>query len=139
MIFRATSKFTPGRNAGQFISAVIIPGMVDGLTVSGSRLLANAQLIAHEDTGDLRDSGSLSVESEGTKVTASIVFDSDHAAYNEFGTGIRGAASEGAGPYPYDLNWPGMAAIPFLRPAADEEKPNVPAAISEGIAGRLAE
>lgn len=139
MILHATAKFTPRGNARQFISTVIVPGMVDGLTVSGSRLLANAQLIAHEDTGDLRDSGHLTLEQTDTTATARIIFDSGHAVYNEFGTGIRGAASEGAGPYPYDPNWPGMAAIPFLRPAADEEGPNVQAAISQGIAERLHE
>ena len=100
--------------------------------------MANAQLIAHEDTGDLRDSGSLTVDSTETTATAHITFDSDHAVFNEFGTGIRGAASEGAGPYPYDPNWPGMAAIPFLRPAADEERKNILPAIEEGIAGRMA-
>jgi len=42
-----------------------------------------------------------------------------YAGYVEFGTGRRGAASPGAGPFPYRQSWPGMAAQPYCRPALD--------------------
>jgi hypothetical protein len=57
--------------------------------------------------------------------SAAVVFDSPHAAYVEYGTGQRGEASAGAGDGPYDPNWPGMVAQPFLRPATDLSRPAI--------------
>jgi hypothetical protein len=60
---------------------------------------------------------SFSVEAEG--LTARAVVKNPHAAYVEFGTGRRGAGSAPAGaPGGYDSHWPGMAAQPYLYPAA---------------------
>jgi hypothetical protein len=50
---------------------------------------------------------------------------SPHAAYVEFGTGQRGAASAGAGNGPYSETWPGMPAQPYLRPALDTARPAI--------------
>lgn len=57
---------------------------------------------------------SFSYEAAGLKAIAKV--ENPHAAYVEFGTGRRGAAS-GAGS-DYDEGWPGMAAQPYMYPAA---------------------
>ena len=54
-----------------------------------------------------------------------------HAAYVEFATGRRGAAT-GAGAE-YDPDWPGMAAQPYMQPAADEQLERFPAAAAEAL------
>lgn len=58
---------------------------------------------------------------EGEYLTARALVTNPHAAYVEFGTGQRGAAS---GRYPggYDGDWPGMSAQPYMYPAAQTMK-----------------
>ncbi len=70
------------------------------------------------DEPRLKDSFSVEAEGLGARVTVA----NPHAAYVEFGTGRRGAdspsppkAPDGGG---YDPDWPGMAAQPYLYPAA---------------------
>ena len=96
-----------------------MPLLVGGVTAATQAVFDISQGLVHVDTGELKSSGITSVEWTGTKVTGYITYTAGHAAYNEFGTGRRGAASPGAGPYPYKQDWPGMAAIPFMRPALD--------------------
>ena len=87
------------------------------------------------DTGALRESidtqmyrGVQNAQQGGSlasslfSVTAEVAPHEDYAAYVEFGTGRRGAASAGAGPFEYRQDWPGMTAQPFLRPAADDNQ-----------------
>lgn len=88
-------------------------------------VLETAESIVPVDTGDLRESGHVELLQAGPQPSAAVVFDSDHAAYVEYGTGIRGAASAGAGEGPYDPNWPGMPAQPYLRPSLDIERPHI--------------
>ena len=46
-----------------------------------------------------------------------------HAAYVEFGTGMRGAQStDAAAGGRYDPDWPGMAAQPYMYPAAQRAR-----------------
>jgi HK97 gp10 family phage protein len=88
-------------------------------------VLETAESIVPVDTGELRESGHVEILQGGPQPSAAVVFDSDHAAYVEYGTGVRGAASAGAGEGPYDPNWPGMPAQPYVRPALDIERPNI--------------
>lgn len=78
---------------------------------------------------DRRLVDSFSYEHEG--LTAVMRVDNPHAAYVEFGTGQRGAASAGAAPGEggYDPDWPGMCAQPYMYPAAQQMRP--------GFAGRM--
>ena len=86
-------------------------------------VLEEAEAIVPVDTGELRESGHVEgLVEEGPRPSYAVVFDSDHAAYVEYGTGQRGAASPGAGDGPYDPNWPGMTAQPYLRPALDTSR-----------------
>lgn len=117
MNLRASSAFRAGSFAR--LEAVLVPKLVKGVTAATQTVFEISQGLVHVDTGELKDSGSTNVEWTGTKVTGYITYTAGHAADNEFGTGRRGAASPGAGPYPYKQDWPGMAAIPFMRPALD--------------------
>lgn len=89
-------------------------------------VLEETEAIVPVDTGELRESGHVEIiESSGPKPSAAVVFDAGHAAYVEYGTGIRGAASAGAGEGPYSESWPGMPAQPFLRPSLDTARPAI--------------
>lgn len=61
---------------------------------------------------------SFSCEARG--LMAAVQATNDHAAYVEFGTGRRGAASAAVSPanHGYDGDWPGMAAQPYMYPMA---------------------
>jgi len=115
---RANASFKAGAWAS--LEALIVPKLVAGATSAANQVFAISQELVHVRTGELKSSGSVSVTWSGTKVTGAIKYTAGHAAYNEFGTGRRGAASEWAGPYEYKQSWPGMTAIPFLRPALDQ-------------------
>lgn len=115
----ATATSTFRGDAGRFISGKITPAVRAGVEAFGQLVLQEAQAIVPVRTGELRDSGAVVVEEQDKRVVAHVVFSADHAAYVEFGTGRRGAASKGAGPYSYSETWPGMEARPYLRPALD--------------------
>lgn len=117
MNLRASSTFRAG-DWSRF-EAKIVPRLVKGVTAATQAVFDISQELVHVDTGELKASGGTSVEWKGHSVTGFVTYTAGHAAFNEFGTGRRGAASAGAGPYSYDHNWPGMAAIPFMRPALD--------------------
>ena len=96
-------------------------------------VLESALEIVPVDTGELRDSGHVIVSQN----YAAVEFDSDHAVFVEYGTGIRGAASPGAGPGPYDPNWPGMRAQPYLRPAFDQHQEEAASMMADSISAAL--
>lgn len=116
---RATATSTFRSNTGQFISGRITPAVRAGVEAFAQMVLQEAQAIVPVDTGELRDSGSVVMEDGDKRVVGHVVFSAGHAGYVEFGTGIRGASSPGAGPYSYSPTWHGMAAQPYLRPALD--------------------
>lgn len=116
---RATAQYTPRGSIGQFIAAKISPAVLEATNDVGRIVLAEAQAIVPVDTGELRDSGHVEVRETERSAVADVIFDAPHASFVEYGTGIRGAESAGAGPYPYSPTWPGMPAQPYLRPAID--------------------
>lgn len=120
---KATATYTPRGNVGQFIAKVAQANR-EALRDVGAIVLLEAQAIVPVDTGELRDSGKVEVRETAKGAVADVIFDAAHASYVEFGTGIAGASSPGAGPVPYNPNWPGMPAQPFLRPAIDTLKAN---------------
>lgn len=117
MNFKAQSTFTPGNLAA--IEALLVPRLIAAVGNAANTVADEARTLAPVDTGELRDSIGTTVAWEGQQVTGSIQATSPHAAFNEFGTGIRGAESAGAGDVSYDPAWPGMPATPFMRPALD--------------------
>ena len=124
MNFRASSTYTPVD-----ISRVmqrIVPQMVDAVTEGCEEVQVEAQDIVPVDTGDLRNSIMVqTVALEGSVVQGTVAANQPYAAYVEFGTGKRGAASPGAGPYPYTDSWPGMPSQPYMRPALDTARPAI--------------
>lgn len=120
---RATAQWTPRNDAGRFIAQAIEPATLDATEELGQIVLLEAQRIVRVDTGELQASGSVTVRDTGSSCVADIEFTAGHAAYVEYGTGIRGAGSPGAGPYPYNMKWPGMVAQPYLRPALEIVRP----------------
>ncbi len=118
MNFRASSRFTPL----DIVTLMnrYVPRLVAAVTEGCEAVSAEAQALCPVDTGELQASIHVaSVELVGTVVTGSVVADAPHAAYVEFGTGIRGSESPGAGAGPYSPTWPGMPAQPYMRPALD--------------------
>lgn len=64
---------------------------------------------------------SFSYECAGLRGEMKVV--NPHAAYVEFGTGVRGAQSmNAASGGRYDPDWPGMAAQPYMYPAAQRAR-----------------
>lgn len=117
-----TATFKPSGNASAVVAKIREAAKL-AVSQWAGKVLATADSLVPVDTGELKASGHVVVTEAGSTVTASVVFDAPHAVYAEFGTGIRGAESPGAGPGPYSPSWPGMAAQPYLRPAIDQHTP----------------
>ena len=131
MILRGKPSFKAGNMAA--VEQMLVPRLIAGALAGAGVVLAAAQEIVPVDTGELRDSGDADHWVwNGHKVTAFVTFSAGHAAFVEFGTGLRGM-----GTYPFNLpttgtpytgswvydykrqNWIGMVAQPYLRPALD--------------------
>ena len=125
--FRAKSDYRAGDYSR--LLAAIAPRAIAAVTTGTAAVFNRSQELVPVDTGELKSSGSQSVEWSGDMVTGTVEYSADHAAYNEFGTGRRGAASGNAAPgITYSENWAGMSGSPYIRPALDESKPAIKAA-----------
>lgn len=116
---KATATYKPRGDLDQLIANRIAPGAVGAALACAKFVLQEAQAIVPIDTGFLRDSGAAWAEATATEAIGHVDFTAHYAGFVEFGTGIRGAASPGRGPYPYSPTWPGQVSQPFLRPAMD--------------------
>ena len=128
----ASSSYSSTGNAAAIVARVAA-GATQGCQNWAAAVLADAQAVVPVRTGALRDSGHTETTEEAGGVAVQVVFDADYAIYVEFGTGRRGAASAGAGPGPYDPNWPGMAAQPYLRPAFDAHREDAAPTVAEAV------
>jgi len=118
MSLRASSTFRAGDFAR--LESALVPRLVAGVGNATAAVLDVALQIVPYATGELASSGGTSTEWKGKKVVGYVSFTSRHAAYNEFGTGRRGAESgHGAPGIEYKMSWPGMPGHPYLRPALD--------------------
>lgn len=118
----ATVTFTPRSG----ISGLVLDALVPGAETAAELVAEEARRIVAVDTGDVQSKiVARPAVVSGTAVTVAVVSESDHGGYLEFGTGQAGAGSAGAGPGPYDPNWPGMVAQPYLRPAMDTTRSEV--------------
>lgn len=123
-LIRATATFKPGDSRGIVVS--IKSKLVAAAERSQSIVKQEAEALVPVDTGELALSiTALPIEDDGERITAEVVATAPHAGYLEYGTGVRGASSPGAGPFNYDANWPGMAASPYMRPALDSARKRV--------------
>jgi HK97 gp10 family phage protein len=130
--------------------AKVAMGAYNGVSDAGAIVETAAKANAPVATGALRDSidtqvlrGVQNAQAGGSlnsslfSVTAMVSPHTDYAVYVEFGTGRRGEASPGAGEGPYDPNWPGMVAQPYMRPAADDNRDACVDAITAGLKDAL--
>ena len=131
----ATAVYTPSGGGEQATVQQIVAALLAAADVAGHTVLAEAQQIVPVDTGDLEASGAVDTVDNGSAVVSTVSFGTDHAAYVEFGTGQRGAGSPGAGPYPYNPDWPGMVAQPYLRPALDSSRGEIVSAFQDQFTG----
>ena len=137
MNFKATSTFTPVAISRAMQS--VVPRIVAAVEESQAAVTDEAQMIAPMRSGDLVSKiGPGPVELIGSVVRGTVESTSDHAAFVEFGTGLKG---EGTYPYPlptegvpitgswvYDYKkqqWVGMESQPYLRPALDTARPAI--------------
>lgn len=129
MNFKANSEF----RAADFtrLEEKLVPRIKAAVDAGAGAVKAEALSIVPVDTGALRDSIKHTVDWEAHKVNGYIEAGMPYAAYVEFGTGQRGAASPGAGPYAYSETWPGMPAQPYLRPSLDTARPEILGAFRE--------
>lgn len=103
-----------------------------GIGTAASRVLGDCVREAMEDARETAPVGtgirreprlvdSFSYEVNGLKGEMRVR--NPHAAYVEFGTGVRGAQSTGTAPGgKYDADWLGMAAQPYMYPAAQRAR-----------------
>ena len=131
------AQWVPRDDVGRFIQAKVDAATEAGVVDWASRVFETSQELVAVDTGDLKASGHVEVTQVGKQVFAAVEYTSDHAAFVEFGTGQRGAASPGAGDVPYNPSWPGMAAQPYLRPAYDLHRNEAEGVVGETIAVAL--
>lgn len=122
--FKATSTFRPVDLVK--IRQILVPKILAAVREGAEAVVEEAQAIVPVDTGDLHASIHVaSLELVGTSVSATVTADSPHAAFVEYGTGIRGEGTymgDLPADWQYDYknqNWPGHAAQPFMRPALD--------------------
>lgn len=138
MILKATAQYTPRGDLGQFISVHITPAVRQAVADSCAVVVEEAKAIVPVDTGFLRESiHATEPQDRQRTVVGSVVADAPYAGYVEYGTGIAGAASPGAGPYPYNPRWPGMKAQPYLRPALDATRGQIREAFESAISLEL--
>lgn len=121
-MIRATATFRPRSSAGQFVAAVITPAVLASVQAGAGVIQQAAQGYCPVDTGALRDSITIETSEGESTASARVGPHMPYADFVEYGTGVRGAGSPGAGKGPYSSTWPGMVAQPYMRPAFDENK-----------------
>ena len=86
-----------------------------------------AKMLCPVKDGDLRKSISKQTVIRKGKIRGIVYTNSDHAAYVEFGTGIRGQSSNSNAEVnvTYKQDWSGMEAQPYLYPALKNNKDKV--------------
>ncbi len=128
------------------IVALVAAAAREGCEAWADLVLVTAQSIVPVRSGRLRDSGHPEIGTDSSGVVVDVVFDSDHAMFVEFGTGILGKGTypgelptEGVpitGHWEYDYkhqNWVGMPAQPYLRPAFDEYRDQAETVVREAV------
>lgn len=134
LTLRAAVVWKPRSDLGTFIKSKVTPAAVAGVTAWGNAVFERSQELVPVDTGELKDSGHVVVVEEGNRVYARVQYDAAHAGFCEFGTGIRGSESAGAGDVSYSPTWHGMPAQPYLRPASDSVRPEAKELVRQSVA-----
>lgn len=137
MNLRATAQFRPRSDLGRFVDIHVSPAVRLGMQEVCAMIEQRAKELCPVDTGALQASISTEIEDVGRTIRGTVAPHMYYAGYVEFGTGIRGAASAGAGEGPYSPTWPGMPASPYLRPALDESRAQIESIFADSIASGI--
>lgn len=137
MRLSAKATYRPRLSSGQFMETVITPGARASVQAACQTIQQRAQERCPVDTGALQASITTEIDDSGKTIVGIVAPHTSYAAYVEFGTGVAGANSPGAGAGPYNENWPGMAAQPYMRPAYEEVKPQILELFRSNIATQL--
>lgn len=122
MRLQATATYRPRGDLGRYIEVHITPAVRSSVQASCKLIESTAKMLAPKDTGALAESISTEIEETGKTIVGRVGPHVHYAAFVEFGTGIAGSGSAGAGAGPYNMAWPGMVAQPYMRPAMDESR-----------------
>ena len=133
----ATTRWAPRADLGRFVEVKINPAARTAVEQSNAIVVAEAKRLCPVDTGELQNSIMSSVTEADKTIVGEIAATAPYAVYVEYGTGIRGAGSAGAGPGPYSATWAGMVAQPFMRPALDAARKAVMDSFASNIAVAL--
>ena len=122
MRLQATAIYKPRSSAGRYIDVHITPAVRASVVASAKLMEDSAKAKCPVDTGELRESITTEIDESGKTIIGRVGPHTHYAAFVEFGTGIAGAGSSGAGEGPYNMSWPGMPAQPYMRPSVDENR-----------------
>jgi HK97 gp10 family phage protein len=137
MRIQATVQFRRRGDGGQFVASNITPAVRAAIQECGELVRDTAKMYCPVDTGALQESISSTLDDTGKTIIARVEPGMHYAMYVEFGTGMRGVSSPGAGPLDYDPNWPGMVAQPYMRPAYDECAPKIKDILGSHVTGAM--
>ena len=121
----ATAIFRPRSDLGRFVETHVTPAVKMAVEESCEMIETRAKELCPVDTGALQASITTEIEELPSTIRGTVSPHMHYAAYVEYGTGQRGAASAGAGAGPYSESWPGMAASPYMRPAMDSSREKI--------------
>ena len=122
------------------LSTKTMDGLVKGVNLATAIVEGSAKRICPVDTGYLRNSIHMKpAEISGNEVKGQVYTATEYAPYVEFGTGIRGKASNLNEKYPvsYNPHWYGQLAQPFLYPALENNKTTIEKTINRAVAKEL--
>lgn len=152
MAARATATITINDAAIKGLLARVGQGMFDGVSKASELIRDEAKALAPVDTGALRESITSDVQrgirsitgnrsgamsDTAFAVSGTVAPHVMYAAYVEFGTGQRGQASAGAGDGPYNPNWKGQPAQPYMRSSFDANANRAVDLITEAVQDSL--
>lgn len=138
-ILFATASFTPGMSPRAILDVVVLVKLFAGVKKAQRVVVGHARDLVSVDSGELQQSiEALEPYDTMQEIVGEVVASAGHAAFVEFGTGLRGV-----GTYPFPLpkdgvpftgswvydykkqNWIGMPARPFMRPSLDLSRAEV--------------
>jgi len=118
----------------------VLRGIIRGMDKSLTTIKRDAVLLCPVDTGRLRQSMTKSLTVTSDEAEGVVGTNTEYAPYVEFGTGLRGAASNPT----YDgevvqhsPGWKGQTAQPFLRPAFYNNQDRVNDNIAKAVGDEL--
>lgn len=116
--------------------------MVDAMNKAAALVSSTAKTTVPVDTGALRASiHTKPVEVDGDNVTSGVYTSKEYAAFVEFGTGIRGQATNTNTEVnvSYKSDWAGQIAQPYLYPALRQNEDKINILISKAVQSAVKE